>query len=172
LKGSRTGLKGGNDGVELSTLENLYGVDFVVAGHIHNPSARLVETSIRDKSIQLFYPGNGTRPRYEPNIWTKCFAILLKTDAEDVELGQIEFLLRDVSEIFQSTFEDIEEDELIDDIPAFNIEQLSAILDELKNYNILGESDYKSQVVKLGGIDKDAVELALFYIEKVEGEMK
>jgi predicted phosphodiesterase len=172
VEGITTWFRGGNDGVELSTLENLYGIEFVIAGHIHNPSIRVVETSIRDKSVQLFYPGNASRPRYEPNIWEKCFGVLFDTDDKDVSLGQVEFKLRPQNEIFQSTYDDLEEEDLVDDAPTFNIEQLSSILDELKNYNILGEADYKTQVIKLGGIDKEAVELALNYIEKVEGEMK
>lgn len=171
VEGQTNWFIGGNDGVELSSLENLYGVDLVVAGHIHNPSVRLVSTSIRDKEISLFYPGNGTRPRYEPNIWTKCFGILLSTDDEGTQLGQVEFKLRPSNEIFQSTYEDMDED-VIENTPVFNIEQLTDILNELKNYNIMGDADYKSQVVKFGGVDKEAVDLALDYIERVEVEMK
>lgn len=172
VEGQTNWFRGGNDGVELSTLENLYGVELVIAGHIHNPSTRLVETSIRDKSIKLFYPGNATRPRYEPNIWTKCFFVKFSTDDEGTEVGYVEIKLRESNEIFQTTFDDIDEDEVVEAVPTFDIEQLSAILEELKNYNILGEADYKSQIVKLGGLDKDAVSLALEYVEKIEGEMK
>lgn len=174
IEGVTNWFRGGNDGVELSSLENLYGVEFVVAGHIHDPSIRVVETSIRDKSIQLFYPGNGTRPRYDRNLWDKCYGLIFETDAnDDVSLATVEFKLRPVEDVFQSTFDDIEEDEeVIGDAPVINIEQLSEILEELKNYNILGETDYKTQIIKLGGIDKEAVDLALHYIELVEGEMK
>jgi hypothetical protein len=171
IEGITNWFERGKDGVELSTLENLYGVDLVVGGHIHNPSLRLVATSIRDKEISLFYLGNGTRPRYDANIWTKCYAILVTTSEQDTQLGQIEFKLKEAHDFFQSTYDDIAEEQITDE-PMFNIEQLAEILDELKNYNIMGDSDYKSQVVKFGGIDKEAVELALDYIEKVEGEMK
>jgi predicted phosphodiesterase len=172
IEGITTWFVGGNDGVELSSLENLYGVELVIAGHIHNPSIRTVTTSIRDKDISLFYPGCGTRPRYEPNIWNKCYGVMLTTDEDDVQLGQITFDLKDGSTIFKSTFNEIEEDEVLDDAPMFDIAQLSEILQQLNDYNILGESDYKEQVTKFGGIDKDAVELALSYIEKVEAELK
>lgn len=173
IEGVTTWFNGGPDGVELSSLENLYGVDFVVAGHIHNPSVRMVETSIRDKTIQLFYPGNGTRPRFELNLWTKCYAVMFETNENfDVMLKLIEFPLRPIDEVFQKTYEDVETEELIDSAPMFDIDQLSNILEELKNYNILGESDYKSQITRLGGLDKEAVELALNYIELVEREMK
>lgn len=161
------------EGVDLSSLENLYGVELAIAGHIHNPSVRMVQTSIKDKDISLFYPGNGTRPKFDANIWTKCYGVLFNTTEEDVSIGQIEFQLKEGHEIFRNTFEDIpEEDEEVTNAPMFNIEQLSEILQQLNDYNIMGEGDYKSQVVKLGGLDKDAVELALQYIEIVEGEMK
>lgn len=173
IEGITNWFERGKDGVELSTLENLYGVDLVIGGHIHNPSLRLVSTSIRDREVALFYPGNGTRPRYDKNIWNKCYGVLIDTNEKDTQLGQIEFTLKDPKDFYQSTFEDIDEDnELLEEAPLFNIEQLSEILDELKNYNIMGDSDYKSQVVKFGGIDKEAVNLALEYIEIVEGEMR
>lgn len=173
IEGVTTWFIGGKDGVELSSLENLYGVDLVVAGHIHTPSLRLVTTSIKDRDISLFYPGNGTRPRYEPNIWDKCYGVLFSTDGVDVQLGQVEFKLKPSHEVFRSTYEDIREvDEVIDDAPLFDIEQLSEILQQLNDYNLIGEGDYKSQIIKLGGIDKEAVDLALSYIEKVEAEMK
>lgn len=172
VEGVTTWFVGGRDGVELSSLENLYGVELVVAGHIHNPSIRTVTTSIRDKDISLFYPGCGTRPRYEPNIWNQAFGVLLETDAEDVKVGQVIFELKDGNTIFQSTHEDIREDEEFSDAPMFDIEQLSEILQQLNDYNIMGEGDTKEQIIKFGGIDHDAVNLALEYLERVEAEMK
>lgn len=175
IEGITTWFRGGNDGVELSSLDNLYGVDFVISGHIHNPSIRLVETSIKDKTVQLFYPGNGTRPKYERDLWDKCYGVILETTAtDDVNFKLVEYKLRPVEEVFQLTYEDVstEEEESISDAPIIDIQQLSAILEELKNYNLLGESDYKTQIKKLGGIDKEAVDLALQYIEMVEGELK
>lgn len=161
------------EGVDLSSLENLYGVDLVIAGHIHNPSVRMVTTTIKDKDISLFYPGNGTRPKYDRNIWTKCFGILFDTDDVDVSMGTVEFDLKPADEIFRSTYEDVEEEEIVDDsTPMFNIEELSTILNQLNHYSIIGDSDYKTQITQLGGIDKEAVELALQYIEVVESEMK
>lgn len=172
IEGITTWFQGGNDGVELSSLENLYGVELVVAGHIHNPSVRLVTTSIRDKDISLFYPGNGTRPKYDVNIWNMCFGVMFETDGVDVNMATIEFKLRDGGEIFNKTYDEVEEDEIITDEPMFDIEQLSEIMQQLNDYNLLGEGDYKSQIIKFGGVDKEAVDLALGYIDKVEGEMK
>ena len=68
IEGLTTWYRGGV-GVELSSLKNLYGISMAIAGHIHNPSMRLVSTSINDSDISLFYPGCPTRPRLEPNMW-------------------------------------------------------------------------------------------------------
>lgn len=175
IEGLTTWYRGGNDWVELSSLENFYGVDFVVGGHIHNPSPGVVETSIKDKSIKLFYPGNATRPRYEKDLWDECYSLLFPTDdAGDVSVDIIRHKLKPVEEVFQLVYDDIEEDpeDLGEESHTFNIEHLAQILEELKSYNLLGETDYKTQIVRLGGIDKDAVDLALQYIETVEGEMR
>lgn len=163
---------GGPDGIELSTLDNLYGVDFVIGGHIHTPSVRTVETTIRDKAIKLFYPGNGTRPKYEANIWTKCYGITLTSTATSTEMGQIEFHLKPSHEIFQSTFDDLEETPLLEEEPKFDIEQIRTIMEELKHYNIMGEADYKTQIQNMAPVDKEAVDLALQYIDIVEGEFR
>jgi predicted phosphodiesterase len=174
VAGATNWFMGGHDGVELATLENLYGVDFVVGGHIHTPSVRMVETTIRDKTIKLFYPGNGTRPKYEANIWTSCYGITLDSNKEATSLGQIEFPLRPSHEIFQATFEDYSENDVVigEDGPTFNIEDLRTIMEDLKNYNIMGEADYKTHIQNMGGIDKEAVDLALEYVEMVEGEFR
>lgn len=166
-----------SEGVELSNLENLYGVEMVIAGHIHNPSVRPVQTSIRDKSITLFYPGNGTRPKYDSQVWTECFGVLFETDNNNVSTGQVTFKLKDPKEIYHKVFDDIveeedDEDSVVNGKPMFNIEELSEIMKQLTEYNIMGEADYRTQIANLGGLDREAVDLAFEYIGVVEGEMK
>ena len=163
------------EGVELSSLENLYGVELVLAGHIHTPSEKLVQTSIKDKTVSLFYPGNGTRPTKERNLWEHCFGVYLKTDEKNVDFEQITFSLRPVSEIFTSTFDDIVEAEEVEeeeDKPTFDVELLASIIDELNNYNVVGEGSFKEQITAFGGLDKEAVDLALDIIAQIETEMK
>ena len=46
-----------HDGIELSMQTNLYGVDLVVAGHIHNPSPNIITTTLGEKQCMLCYPG-------------------------------------------------------------------------------------------------------------------
>lgn len=159
-------------GIELSSLENLYGITMVIAGHIHNPSVKWVSTSIKDKDISLFYPGNMTRPAKDPNIWNKSYGIIFSVDDNQVNLETVEYNLTPAEELFSQTYDDVAETE--DDIyeNVINIEELSAVLDELQQYNLCGEGDYKSQIKKLAGIDKEAADLALEYVEKVEEEIK
>lgn len=170
VEGQTTWFRAG-EGLELSEMENLYGVDLVIAGHIHNPSQRMCKTSIKDKAISLYYPGCPTRPSRDPNIWDTCFGIVIKADEDSVELDQIIFNLTPATELFASTFDDIQE---VDEEDLYsnliNIEELSSILEELQQYNIGANKDYRSQIKRVAGLDKEAADMALEYIEKVEGE--
>lgn len=173
VEGLTTWFYRSKEAVELAYMENLYGVDMVIGGHIHTPSEKIVETMIRDKPIQLVYPGNGTRPKLEKRLWNHCFGILVDSTDEDVSVGSILYELPDYHEVFEFLDVEVGEDGLIvDDSPTFSIEELSDILETLKNYNLVGDTGYKAQLIKLGGLDKEAVDLALAYIEKVEEELK
>ena len=170
IEGETTWYRGGV-GTELSTLENLYGVDFAIAGHIHNPSLRIVSTSIRDRDITLFYPGNLTRPKYEPNIWDKGYAVLFKIDDMGTSADMVTYVLKPVEEVFVTTFDEAEE-EMEEMRETFDIEALSQILEELKTFNISGGMDYHSQIKQVAGIDREASDLALKYLEVIEEEFK
>ncbi|MNV70492.1 hypothetical protein D3C71_1634620 [compost metagenome] len=81
--------------------------------------------------------------------------------------------MRPASEIYCDVYDDIDPDDEDSDImgAVVNIEQLSVILEQLKNYNILGSLDYRDQIISLGGVDKEAVDIALKYIEEAEGDL-
>lgn len=161
------------EAVDLASLKNFSGIDLVVGGHIHRPSLRMVSTTIDGHDIQLFYPGNGTRPAYDSNLWDKCYGVLLSSDETQVSLGQVTFQLKPVEESFSSTFDDLaNSDTEEEDQPLYDVAQLAEILKQLNDYNLVGEGDYKTQLKRLGGLDQAAVNLALRYIEQVEGEMK
>lgn len=163
------------EGVMLSSLDNLEGVKFVIAGHIHTPSEKTAVTSINGKDISLFYPGNGTRPSYDKNIWTHSYGVLFEADDEGADLQLVTFELRPPAEIFQRVMDDIEIEEEAEEQSnntSFNLDELSDILKQLTEYNLMGDGSYKEQITKLGGLDESAVALALDYIEQVEGELK
>jgi len=159
-------------GIGLSTLNNFKGVNLVVGGHIHNPSPRIITTSIDGEEISIFYPGNITRPKVD-NDWDKCFGVVVLSDDDMVSLEQVVFNLRPCSEIFSNTFDDMGDSEKVNlDNPIINIEELSKVLSELQMYNIGGGSDYKSQIMRVAGIDREAADVALEYLRKVEVELK
>lgn len=162
-----------SEAVDLETLDNFYGVDLVLGGHIHKPSPKIVETQIKDKTISLMYLGCATHPTYERNPWTFTYGVFFDTDENGVSIAQHSFHVPSHDELFNKHLtEGNEEDELEElletDVPVLDVEQLSEILSELKQYNLLGVSDYKTQIKRLGGLDKKAVELALRYVEQVE----
>ena len=168
IDGITTWYRGGK-GIEMSTLENMYGVALIIAGHIHDPSLRMVTGNIKDSEVALFYPGNITRPRYEKGLWETAFGVYFEIKDDDMNLSQVVFNLKPVEELFNKTFEDV----LIDDIvetPVLDVEELSAILNELQTYSFIGNVDYKSQLVRLAGLDKEASDLAIRYIEEAENK--
>lgn len=175
VEGLTTWFNGGA-GYELSELKNLYGVSLVVAGHIHEPSIKTVSTTIIDKEISLFYVGNPTRPKYDKNIWNTCFGMLVQDDGTTVGVATVNFNLKPKEELFCKTMDDITTEELLGEDgeekeSGIDIEELSSILEELQRYNIGGGFDYKSQISRVAGLDKEASDLALMYVESVEREL-
>ncbi len=173
IEGLTTWYRGGV-GVELSTLDNLYGISMAVAGHIHNPSPKMVSTSIKDSDITLFYPGCMTRPKFEQNLWTEAYAMYYKIDDMATIADVVKFQLKPIEETFTKVIDDKKDDENIDEatLPLFDIEALAEVLEELQYYNISGGQDYHSQITRVAGIDKVAADIALDYLQKVESEFK
>ena len=172
IEGKTTWFRAG-DGIELSSLTNLDGVDVVIAGHIHNTSPAMEQTSINNSPVTLVYPGCPTRPKWDKNIWDKTYGIIVEVDTATnlVNLDVHTFKLRPANEIFKSNIEEmvLEEPENGEEV---DIAALSAILEELSNYNIAnGVSDYKGKIRQLAGLDKEAAELAINYIEAVENDL-
>lgn len=171
VEGKTTWFRAG-DGIELSSLNNLQGVDVVVCGHIHNTSPAMVQTSIGNDTVVLFYPGCPTRPKWDKNIWESTYGVVVNVDEEtnNVGLDLHEFKLKPSSEIFKSSLDDVEVEELQED-SRVDIGVLTSILEELSNYNISnGVMDYKGKIKQLAGLDKEAADLAIEYIEKVEND--
>lgn len=174
VDGKTTWLTRAADEVDLTSLHNLEGVSLILAGHIHEPSPRPITTSIRGTEVTLFYPGCGTRPKYERNVWEKVCAFILPITDESLDISQTEFQLEPADTFYSKTLSDEDIEELADadndlDKPTFNLDELVSILKELKDYNIMGEADYKTHLIRMGGLDKEATDLALKYIEEAEG---
>lgn len=169
IEGLTTWYRGGV-GVELSSLKNLYGISMAIAGHIHNPSMRLVSTSINDSDISLFYPGCPTRPRLEPNMWEKCYGVVLTTNEFDTQMDVITFDLKPLEEVFTTLDEDPSIDEENEETVPFDLEALNEILNELEYFNVNSGLDYDSQIRRFAGLDKVAADIALEYLERAESQ--
>lgn len=169
IEGLTTWYRGGV-GVELSSLKNLYGISMAVAGHIHNPSLRLVSTSIGDSDISLFYPGCPTRPRLEPNMWDTCYGVVFTTDELDTQMDVITYDLKPLDEVFTTLEEDPSKEEDDEETVPFDLEALNEILNELQYFNVNSGQDYVSQIKRVAGIDKTAADIALKYLENAESE--
>ena len=169
IEGLTTWYRGGV-GVELSSLKNLYGISMAVAGHIHNPSLRLVSTSIGDSDISLFYPGCPTRPRLEPNMWETCYGVIFTTNELDTQMDVITYELKPLEEIFTTLEEDPSKEEDDEETVPFDLEALNEILNELQYFNVNSGQDYVSQIKRVAGIDKTAADIALKYLENAESE--
>lgn len=175
VEGETTWYPATSEEVELASLTNYKGVDLVVSGHIHNPSQKYVTTQIEGETVGLYYPGCGPRPIYDRNVWNQVFGLILTCDEGETQLDQYNFKLKE--DIWAEVHTDDdglddEEQDLIAEIPTIDIERLGEILSEFNRYNMMGENDFKTQVKNLGGLDSEAVELALTIIEQVEQKFK
>jgi len=160
-------------GVELSSLYNLKGLSNAISGHIHNPSIRMVSTSIGDSNIDLFYPGCPTRPRMEQNMWDRCYFVLLKTNSFTTSMDTLPFDLKPYSEIFTDLIMDEETDkdnELAAGKPIMDISLIGEMMNDLHELNLTNGQDYTSQIKRVAGLDKVAADIALEYLEKAEEE--
>ncbi len=168
IEGLTTWYRGGV-GTELSSLRNLVGVSFAIAGHIHNPSMGVVTTSIAKEDISLFYPGCMTRPRLEPNLWDVAYGVVISAD-EETSLNTIKYDLKPIDEVFNLSEE---KSSLLDEVDeTFNLESLNDILEELKQFNLNNGVDYTSQIKRVAGLDSEASDMALHYLEEAEATFK
>lgn len=168
IEGLTTWYEGG-EGRELSSLRNLKGISMAIAGHIHNPSLRMVSTSIDGEDINLFYPGCPTRPRYEKNIWDKVYGVVLSTDENNTSIDTITYNLPPYEEVFNDL---VDEDMLVDveDVAPFDVAELNDILGSLQNFNLNSGQDYVSQIKRVAGLDEKAASIALKYLENAEAQ--
>lgn len=163
------------EGYELSSLTNLKGVSYVLGGHIHRPSPMTVTTSIGDSKIGLFYLGNGTRPAYEKDLWETCYGVLITDDLGDVGsvlLDVVEFTLPSVKDSFYEKEFKVSDIEVLEEDNTVTIDKLSETLSMIRQYNLISGSSYKDKIRQLGGIDEEAVNLALKYVEYSENKLK
>ena len=162
-----------DEGIALSSLRNLKGVELAVCGHIHNPSPRVVTTSIEDSSINLLYLGCPTRPKRR-DTWSGVFVFYADcSENSDVSVSTSLIRLEDYNNVFtqqalKANADNDEPEEEISDTPVVDIALLTQILDELSPALMASEFDYRTQVRRFAGVDKRAAEIAISYLDKAD----
>ena len=149
---------------ELATMEHWKGIEMIIAGHIHNPSPKMVTTDIDGSNVNLFYVGCPTRPRKNDN-WEKCWGTLFEIDGTNVNCSILEIPLP--VDVFVETTEDIDTEELETD-EVTKIEELAAILNTLSEYKLDSDDDIEGQIKRFSGVDTKAMNLALEYYNRAK----
>ena len=77
--------------------------------------------------------------------------------------------LTEPTDIFvEKIISDTEDTDIIEDAPVVDIELLTQILDELSPAMMGSHLDYREQVRRLAGIDKNAAEIAITYLDNAD----
>jgi len=155
-------------GLELGRHSNFNGVDYVISGHIHNPSPEIYSVLMPDsEECNLFYPGCPTRPVKEQNlydsVWVPFFVYDVESSSTNMDMRS--FVLADKSELFyeDDTFiEEYTEDELQNQI---RLKELENVLNDLLKYRMTG-GDPIEQIKTLPNASDAAKEVAISYLTK------
>ena len=150
---------------ELGTMSHWKGVEMVLAGHIHNPSPRIVTTDIEGKNCDLLYLGCPLRPRKGDN-WSSVYGVICETSDTATEVNILEISLPE--NVFTKTTEDIPED--VETLEVTRVEELAAILNTLSKYKLNTDDDVEGQIRRFSGVDTEAMNLALEYYEAVKSK--
>ena len=161
-------------GTELSTMRNLKGCEIVACGHIHNPSLGYVSTSIEGEDVHLIYLGCPTRASSNDR-WDKTQVLVLETDevngVTNAMQKVITFNLPPKDDLLRETIAEAKIEGIAPEEDVTNVEDLERILNELSNFQIGGMGSYKEQLERYAGLNKEAANLAMRYIENAEKEL-
>lgn len=164
-----------DEGIQLAQLHNLKGVELAVCGHIHNPSPRMVSTSIDGINCSLMYLGCATRPKRK-DTWSVVHVLYADcSDTGDVDFRVGEVQLEDYTKVFTEKAIELNSDEpedVLSEEPTVDIELLTKILDELSPALMGSELDYRTQITRLAGVDKKAADMAIHYIDMADEQAK
>ncbi len=160
------------DGVILSSLDNFKGVDFVISGHIHQPSPRIFATQLACDSnavVQLFYVGSPTRPAetYE-NCWIFEFNYKEESDETDFELK--EWKLKPIEEIMNTEDSMITEETVVDAEEEMRKQNLREVLKEISESN-MSTGNICDQIMNIPNATQKAKELAVSYIKLAQDNL-
>lgn len=155
--------KGNYDYIE--ETKSLKNVDFIYAGHIHNPTNVYTKEIYEDKPINLLYLGCPTRPAYEKNMWDYVNIGVVQKGVTNVFTLEV----APAESVFNLTAIDIDETDETEDriVTSENVEEdMKAIIGSLLNYDDLKFfSSIQEQIKMYPNYSDDAKKRALKYYE-------
>ncbi len=154
-----------HDGIELGLHQNFCGVDFVISGHIHNPSPEFYSVTMPDGNpCTLFYLGNPTRVVKEKGLYDSCWLLYMGYDGESTQLIPEPYKLPSISECFvpdESFVEDKTQAELNEELRKKNLKN---VLDDLIKYRINGGDPFE-QIMRIPNTSDEAKKMASDYLQ-------
>lgn len=151
------------DGVELGRLTNFNGVDYVISGHIHNPSPDIYHTQMDDgSSCFLLYPGCPTRPIKEKQMYESCWIVWLEYKGSETDLRTETWELQPSSELFDDNI--IEERSQEDVEELMRKEALHGVLEDLLKFRMTGGDPF-AQVDTIPNASPEAKKIAKDYLQ-------
>lgn len=154
-------------GVEVSQLGNFHGVDWIVSGHIHQPSPEVYSTTIIDKEVKLYYPGAVSRVSASETYNDCRYFYLFYNDVEKgIDYSAEFFGLKPASEVFEEVVDTTsEEEKLEEEKKAKANKRLNDIIQEAMDYRMHNGS-LIDQIDRIPGATDEAKVVAKRYLLK------
>lgn len=150
------------DGIELNKLENFNGVDYVISGHIHNPSPDIYPTQMPNgESCFLLYPGCPTRPIKEKTMYETCWVVYLECNGISTDIKTETWELTPSSELFDDCIVEERSEEEVEDL--MRKEALQGVLQDLLKYRMTGGDPF-TQVDNIPNASEEAKSVAKNYL--------
>lgn len=151
-------------GFLLSKQYNWEGCDMAIGGHIHVPSPYMVETTINNQPIELFYLGCPTMPTKDKytSTWSMVFEYDKETGSIVYDAHRIELRPEDEVFIKAKYVEDVSEEEIAETIRR---EDLHEVIKDLIQYRI-ADGDPITMIRNLPNTKERAVDIACEYVTK------
>lgn len=155
------------EGYELSSLKNWYGVDLIIAGHIHTPSREVALTTIDGATTGLFYVGSPSRvaERFD-DCWYMVFEYNSNVGTTDYQ--SLLFGLKPASEVFYPKDSFAEEKELSEE--DIRTESLTNIVKEVMEGR-MATGDLFGQIRRMPGASDRVKDIACEYLQKALDEV-
>jgi len=140
------------DYIALDNMEEWFGADYIICGHIHVPM--VFEGNIRKgnkkRKVTVIYPGCPCRPSYrEGRLYETCFLPLIKVDNNSIDVELIEMDLWKLEDSFVAT--DIEEEVVEKQKEEFKV-NISDIVQKLNDYE-KGCINIEEMIMSLSDVD-------------------